>query len=113
MKKLNRKNAKMADKPTDDAERNMKIKDGNLRSRSSRQGKKVVAFFLSITMIFGAFLHVSAQECTNPNWEVYASGLTNPRNIHFGPDGLLYVAEAGIGGDLEPTCEPADNMFQP
>ena len=33
--------------------------------------------------------------------------------MHFGPDGLLYVAEAGIGGDLEPTCAPADNMFQP
>jgi hypothetical protein len=28
-----------------------------------------------------------------------------------GPDGLLYVAEAGVGGDREPTCTPADNMF--
>ncbi|MEQ1762970.1 MAG: ScyD/ScyE family protein [Pyrinomonadaceae bacterium] len=75
--------------------------------------KKLVTSFLSITMMFGAFAQASAQDCTNPNWEVVASGLTNPRNVHFGPDGLLYVAEAGIGGDLEPTCEPADNMFQP
>jgi hypothetical protein len=28
-----------------------------------------------------------------------------------GPDNLLYVAEAGVGGTLPPTCEPADNMF--
>ena len=83
------------------------------RFQSNQKAKKLAAFFLSITTILGAFLQASAQDCTNPNWEVYASGLTNPRNLHFGPDGLLYVAEAGIGGDLEPTCEPADNMFQP
>ena len=56
------------------------------------------------------------RKCTrmqDPNWTVLRTGLTNPRNIRFGPDGHLYVAEAGIGGDLLPTCEPADNMFQP
>ena len=68
---------------------------------------------LCFTLAFGAILQAAAQECTDPNWEVIAAGLTNPRNLHFGPDGSLYVAEAGIGGDLEPTCEPADNMFQP
>ena len=33
-------------------------------------------------------------ECT-----VVASGLNNPRGIAFGPDGTLYIAEAGEGGD--------------
>ncbi len=30
-----------------------------------------------------------------------ATGLNNPRHISFGSDGTLYIAEAGIGGDLE------------
>ena len=30
--------------------------------------------------------------------EVVASGLVNPRGLNFGPEGALYVAEAGSGG---------------
>jgi hypothetical protein len=33
-----------------------------------------------------------------PNEMVYASGLEGPRGLAFGPDGTLYVAEAGLGG---------------
>jgi hypothetical protein len=32
-------------------------------------------------------------------WETVASGLDNPRGLTFGPDGALYVAEAGGMGD--------------
>jgi hypothetical protein len=32
------------------------------------------------------------------NVTVYASGLAGPRDLKFGPDGKLYVAEAGFGG---------------
>jgi hypothetical protein len=32
------------------------------------------------------------------NVHVYAEGLNNPRSLKFGPDGNLYVAEAGMGG---------------
>lgn len=37
-----------------------------------------------------------------PGGTVYASDLEGPRGITFGPDGLLYVAEAGTGG-TQPT----------
>jgi fermentation-respiration switch protein FrsA (DUF1100 family) len=33
-----------------------------------------------------------------PQIEVLASGLESPRKLNFGPDGALYVAEAGRGG---------------
>ena len=36
----------------------------------------------------------------------YATGLSSPRGLAFGPDGHLYVAEAGIGGTLVPSGTP-------
>jgi len=35
---------------------------------------------------------------------VFATGFNGPRGLHFGPDGYLYVAEAGIGGSNPATC---------
>ena len=32
-------------------------------------------------------------------WDVVVSGLDNPRGVAFGPDGALYIAQAGSGGD--------------
>ena len=37
---------------------------------------------------------------------VVASGLANPRHLGFGPDGKLYIGEAGSGGDGECVSGP-------
>jgi hypothetical protein len=40
----------------------------------------------------------SEEPSQKPQIEVLASGLDSPRKLSFGPDGALYVAEAGRGG---------------
>jgi len=53
-----------------------------------------------------------------PTVTTYATGFTNPRGLAFGPDGLLYVAEAGVGGgqvpaDIRPGCPEIVNIYSP
>jgi len=38
------------------------------------------------------------------NVHVWVTGLNAPRGLKFGPDGKLYVAEAGTGGTTSTTC---------
>ena len=42
-------------------------------------------------------------------FEVVASELNNPRGLAFGPDGTLYVAEAGVGGSDPCVVGPEGN----
>jgi DNA-binding beta-propeller fold protein YncE len=52
-----------------------------------------------------------------PTVTTAATGLTNPRGLAFGPDGQLYVAEAGSGGALAPAgtaeCPTEINIYSP
>lgn len=48
-----------------------------------------------ISIAFGMGLPVQAADF---DIDVWASGLNSPRGITFGPDGALYVTEAGSGG---------------
>jgi hypothetical protein len=57
----------------------------------------LIAVGLLITAILST-QHVRAAAKTQAS-EVVASGLSNPRGMDFAPDGDLYVAEAGSGGD--------------
>jgi hypothetical protein len=52
-----------------------------------------------------AFVLAPAATLAAPGFNVVASGLDNPRGLAFGPEGALYVAEAGSGGS-GPTCLP-------
>ncbi len=40
----------------------------------------------------------------SPNLQVVAAGLDNPRHLTFGPDGAMYVTEAGVGGPGPDYC---------
>ena len=66
-----------------------------------------------VIAIFGLFTSCKKNEpgicnCSPDNLVInaskFSSGFNNPRGLKFGPDGYLYVAEAGIGGSNMTTC---------
>ena len=48
----------------------------------------------------------------NPKVSVFATGFNNPRELKFGPDGYLYVAEGGTGGSIS-TAGMCDSVIPP
>lgn len=57
--------------------------------------------------------HNCAAQSPSPNVHVVASGLNGPRGLRFGPDGLLYVAEAGTGGTNFTTADQCTQVPGP
>ena len=78
----------------------------SVRSRVStaywKRGREMIktrqAFLLSAAILAASILPQAAQSQASSTQTVMASGLQSPRGLKFGPDGMLYVAEAGTGG---------------
>lgn len=67
--------------------------------------KKGLILLPSLVLIFALTLGMAANVSANPtSFETVAEGLNNPRGLAFSPNGDLFVAEAGFGG--EGPCGP-------
>lgn len=69
-----------------------------IANRAYRAAAALLAIALFL-LILAPTEAAPTDEGSAPAWTTIASGLANPRHLTFGPDGALYVAEAGSGGD--------------
>jgi hypothetical protein len=75
-------------------------------TKPSWSGFTTIAAGLAATVLTlpGPALAESHEHSAVPSVSVFVnSDLNNPRGLHFGPDGYLYVAEGGTGGS-DPAC---------
>jgi hypothetical protein len=62
-----------------------------------------LTFVLAIALVVAVALVAASAAAADSNLRVIATGLDNPRGLTFGPNGTLYVALGGRGGNLSTT----------
>ncbi len=72
---------------------------------------------MSLLMALASVLPAAVPTASAQTVTVMATGLNNPRGLAFGPDGVLYVVEAGTGGTstlcLPNTAGPGTRCYGP
>ncbi len=63
------------------------------------RGIQVAALATGAAILLGVGVQQPARAQLTSNVTVFSSGYNCPRGLKFGPDGFLYVAEGGLGGD--------------
>ena len=66
----------------------------------------------AIALLAALVLIVVPTAAADSNLTVVARGLDNPRGLTFGPDGTLYVALGGTGGDMQTYKPPPPKCTQ-
>jgi hypothetical protein len=69
------------------------------------------AFIAVSVVLFVLASATAAGAQATPPFEVVMSGLDNPRGLAWGPEGALYVAEAGRGGEQPCGAGPEGPVF--
>src|SRR5688500_16639301 len=65
-----------------------------------------IGLVLVLTLALSLGLSQVSLTAAQGSRSVVVGGLDNPRGLAFGPDGKLYVAEAGSGGDQQTAWVP-------
>lgn len=74
---------------------------------------KIECLSALLVLIAANIFPLPAQTQPSPNITVIATGLEGPRGLKFGPDGDLYVAEAGLGGTNATTSAQCTQVSPP
>jgi hypothetical protein len=62
-------------------------------------------------LLCAATLLLLSSQIRAADWPVVASGLNNPRGLDFAPNGALYIAEAGTGGNGPTVTGPDGGLL--